>query len=427
MRVIVIGAGIAGLGAASYFAGRGHDVAVLEAGTRVGGRNVTLSSRRGDRVDAGTQYFHTNYLRARALLRTVGLEAELRKVAGPTRFFDSRVSRGSFDISHRLPWFPPAGWRNVKALGLAARAVALRQDLFGLDHDPRLDAADAWEETADPFVREFALRPMMLAGALAEPSVARPSLLHLLRLFRIIVLTDYLVLPGGIASLAERLAGRLAVTFERPVRRLVLDREAVAGVEIEGSGEIMRADHVVVALPAPRAAAVLPESWSSERSYLDGIAMPPFALISLFLDRPLDRRIWSYVLPQSDTGHVSFITDAARKSPAMVPSGRSVLQAWCCYPASQRLNGMVDAEIVDRCRRELEDVFPGLSSWIEEAHVTRHPYGVPLTGVGHQRRTIEFLRLADARNGVSFCGDYLSGGFMEAALWSAERAVQRSG
>jgi protoporphyrinogen oxidase len=133
------------------------------------------------------------------------------------------------------------------------------------------------------------------------------------------------------------------------------------------------------------------------------------------------------VLPQGATQSISFITDAARKSPAMVPSGKSVLQAWTCYPASQAFVGLPDNEVAETCRRELETYFPGLSGWIEEVHVTRHPYAVPLHRVGHQRRTIEFLELADSRAGVSFCGDYLTGGYMEAALWSAERAARRCG
>jgi len=426
MRVIIIGAGIAGLGAASYFAQRGHDVQVLEATDRVGGRSITVT-RRGDRIDAGTQYFHTNYARARALLRTVGLDARLSKVAGRARFFDRRAARGHFDVSHRLPWFAPAGLRNLKGLGLAARALALRHDIFGLDHDPRLDAANAWDETADPFMREFALRPLVLAGALAEPAVSQPSRLHVLRLFRIVVLTDYLVLPGGIASLAEAIASRHRVSFERPAQRLVVEGGAVAGVELAGSGRTMRADHVIVALPAPRAADLLPEEWAAERRHLREIAMPPFTLVSFFLDRPLDRHIWSYVLPEAEGRVVSFITDAARKSPAMVPSGRSVLQAWACYPASQALAGLPDGDVAERCRHDVETFFPGLSDWIEDVHVTRHVHGVPLHGVGHQQRSIDFLRLADGRKGVSFCGDYLSGGFMEAALWSAERAVRRHG
>lgn len=427
MRVIVIGGGIAGLGAAAYFARHGHDVDVFEAGNRVGGRNVTLTSRRGDRADVGTQYFHTNYRRARGLLRDVGLESQLTKVTGKTRFFDVRMTRGYFDVSHRLPWFPPAGWRNLKAIGLIVKALADRKDVFGLDHDPRLDEASAWEQNTDPFLREFVLRPLLLAGALAEPAASAPSLLHILRLFRIVVLTDYLVLSAGIASLAEALASRHRVSFDRPVRRLVIEGDAVVGVELEGNGEVVRADHVIVALTPPLAAALLPDQWTAERRYLQGIAIPPFALLSFFLDRPLDRRIWSYMLPRDDARTVSFVTDAARKSPRMVPSGKSVLQAWPCYPASQRLVGLTDNDIINASIAELEMFFPGLSGCIEEAHVTRHAYAVPLHSIGHQRRSLEFLRAVDARKGVSFCGDYLSGGFMEAALWSAERAVQRHG
>ena len=59
MKVIVLGAGIAGLGAATYFSRKGHDVTVLEANDRVGGRAITLRrSGTDDCVDAGTQYYH---------------------------------------------------------------------------------------------------------------------------------------------------------------------------------------------------------------------------------------------------------------------------------------------------------------------------------------------------------------------------------
>jgi predicted NAD/FAD-dependent oxidoreductase len=350
----------------------------------------------------------------------------LAKVTGNTRFFDGRVRRGFFDVSHRLPWFPPAGLANVKGLGLIWKVLRKWCDPFSLDYDPHLDGTNAWTESADPLVREFALRPLLLAGSLAEPAVSDPSLLHVLRLFRVVVLTDYLVLPEGIASFSAALAQRHRVTLGCPVRRLIIERGTVAAVECH-DGRVIAADHVVVAVPPPSAAALLPEEWTGERDHLQRITIPPFTLVSFFLDRPLDRRIWSYMLPQDHHGCVSFITDASRKSPAMVPSGKSVLQAWICHPASQQLVPLSDHDAIERCRQDLEAYFPGFSGWIEEAHATRHACAVPLHSVGHQRRTLEFLRLADTRKGVSFCGDYLSGGFMEAALWSAERAAQRNG
>jgi protoporphyrinogen/coproporphyrinogen III oxidase len=268
------------------------------------------------------------------------------------------------------------------------------------------------------------LRPLMLAGALAEPSVAEPSLAHVLRLFRIVVMTSYLVLPGGVASLTAALAKKLRVSFGRPVKRLVAESSNVAGIEL-ADGQALSADHVVIALPPPAALPLLPQDWTAERDYLKSITIPPFALVSLFLDRPLDKRIWSYMLPPQKTA-VSFVTDALRKAPGMVPSSKSVLQAWICYPASKSFAALSDNDVIERCRRELEAYFPGLSNMIEEAHVTRHPFAVPFHPTRHQARTVEFLRSVDARKGVSFCGDYMTGGFMEAALWSAERAAARN-
>jgi len=124
-------------------------------------------------------------------------------------------------------------------------------------------------------------------------------------------------------------------------------------------------------------------------------------------------------------GIVSFVVDASRKNPALAGTKKSILQAWPCYPSSETLVNRSDTDVVEVCRLELEEFFRGISSWVEEVHVMRHPYGVPFHPAGHQERAADFLRRVDARKGVSFCGDYLSGGFMEAALWSATRAANR--
>lgn len=291
MRVVVIGAGLAGLGAATYLAAKGHSVVVYEADERPGGRNVTLTSKRGDSADVGTQYFHTNYRRALALMREVGLDAGLTRVAGPTRFFDARAPQGFFDIAHNAPWIGPAGWSNFKAAGLIARILLNWRQPFGLDYPAKFDGTDAWTTLADPFLRDFVIRPLVLAGALVEPAASNVSLLHVMRLFQIVVMTHYLVLPGGVASLAQALAARLDVRYRSPARRLMIEKGAVTGVELV-NGSVETAHHAVVAVPPPAAALMLPDDWSAERAYLNGIVHPPFALVTFFLDRPLDPRVW---------------------------------------------------------------------------------------------------------------------------------------
>lgn len=422
MRVVVIGAGIAGLGAATYFAKKGHDVEVIEASDRVGGRALTLRRTRGaDKVDVGTQYYHSSYVRSLALMREAGVTG-LTKVKGNSRFFDDRVKKGSFVVDHRLPWMRPAGvLGNARLLGfLVAKLLANPMSTFALEERSKLDQTSALE-VLGPTLLEFLVRPLTLAGAITEPEPTNVSLLHVLRLIRIIVMTDYLTLPDGIASFHDALARRLGVTLERPATRLVEEKGKVVGVAL-ASGEVLRADHVVVATTPGAAARLVPDDWQEERTFLDGITIPPFAFPTFFLDRPMEPGVWSWVSQRGKGKQVSIIIDASRKSPGMVPSGNSVVLAWPCYPASKAFVGLPDDAIIDACRGELDEYFPGFSSWIEEAHVTRHPYAVPFHSVGHQGRALRFVAAVD-RRAVSFVGDYLSGGYLEPALWSAERAA----
>ncbi|MBT6272840.1 MAG: FAD-dependent oxidoreductase, partial [Chromatiales bacterium] len=252
MKVIVIGAGIAGLATATWLAERGLTVQVLEAGDRVGGRAVTV--RRpdtGDILDGGSQYFHSNYRRALGLIRGVALDGDLNRIGGHTRFFDGSVEGDSYLLNHRLPWVKPAGLLGNGRLGLFLLDAVRRLpgDPYALGRHTGADAIDAMAY-AHPLVRRHVLRPLMAAGALALPQSARPSVLHMARLVRIVLLTDYLCLAQGNAALHERLAARLPVKLMSPVSSLVVEQSTVTGVVLAGSGTVLGADHVVVATTA---------------------------------------------------------------------------------------------------------------------------------------------------------------------------------
>ena len=419
MNVIVVGAGIAGLAAATYLSRKGHKVAVLEASDLVGGRAKSLKRKGSDDLcDVGTQYYHSNYPRALSLMKDVGLEHTISKITGRTRFLGGSEHK-SFLLDHRVPLIKSLGvLGNLRVLGfLAHRLLRHRIEPYSLQERPFLDDSRALEVAGSPHV-QFIITMLSKVGALAAHDDI--NLYQALRLCRIILLTDYISLSGGIDSVHRALADRLDVRLDRPVGQVVVEGGTVVGVALRETEEVLAADHVVLAVPPPDAARMIPVDWKAEQEFLTQVRIPPFPMVTMFLDRPLERGVWSYFLPRDHSGAVSMCTDASQKNPAMVPSGKGILQAYPTHPGNVELEGKSDDEIVASCVEELSPHFPDLSSWMDEAHVTWHPRGVPLFPVGQNGRAGRFLEASKKRSGISFCGDYLSGGYLECALWSAE-------
>lgn len=85
--VIVVGAGITGLAAATRFAAAGLDVLVLEARDRVGGRLLSVSSKDGHHgVDLGASWFWGDEARVYELAHNLGLATHAQHTAGDALF-----------------------------------------------------------------------------------------------------------------------------------------------------------------------------------------------------------------------------------------------------------------------------------------------------------------------------------------------------
>lgn len=75
MRIVVVGAGMAGLTATRDLLRAGHDVSLIEAGSRLGGRARTVRSplAEGQYVESGAEWIDTHHQRMRTLLDRHGL------------------------------------------------------------------------------------------------------------------------------------------------------------------------------------------------------------------------------------------------------------------------------------------------------------------------------------------------------------------
>ncbi len=70
--VVVAGAGLAGLAAARWLAARGHEVTVIEARERVGGRTEGLVLDDGTPLELGGQWLGEGHTRMRELVAELG-------------------------------------------------------------------------------------------------------------------------------------------------------------------------------------------------------------------------------------------------------------------------------------------------------------------------------------------------------------------
>lgn len=211
--VIVIGAGCAGLAAATALAEQGARVVVLEARRQLGGRSTAFDHREtGERVDNGQHVLLGCYRETRAYLG--------RLDASDLVAFQPRLSFTSVDRQRRLstlscpPWRPP-----LNLIGGLARWPALswrdRKSALGLAGPLR------------------AARRAVAEGSDALPCLEGESVLRwLLRHGQSRRLIDMLWEPLAIAALNQPVDVAEAVTFVRILGHVFTDDPADASIGV---------------------------------------------------------------------------------------------------------------------------------------------------------------------------------------------------
>ncbi len=260
MSVVVVGAGLAGLTAATGFLDRGIEVTVLEARDRVGGRMHGVEVAPGSWIDAGAAYLGDRHTGLTGLIGELGLKTTPTAMNGSSRFLLGTEDANE-DTRTRAGRFPPL---NAVALGMMFDLLdeltrAVRVDAPWLT--PNASALDTttaaeWAERnlTHPDARLFF--PLFL-GEMMAADPADVSVLHMAFYLRSGGGTRYLNafeggaqqerIAGGAHQVCELLAARLgdAVRLADPVHAIHQD---TTGVTVYSTGAL-RADAVVVALP----------------------------------------------------------------------------------------------------------------------------------------------------------------------------------
>jgi monoamine oxidase len=227
-RIVVVGAGLAGLTVALRLGELGHDVTVLEASSRVGGRVRSVSMTNGAVAELGGEWIREDHGRVGAMAAAMGLAMSPVGVD-----FSAR------DLLGRPP-IPATEHRRVAVLVESAvgsltaseRAGTTVGDILGeLD-----DGSDAFLAFRNRIVGSAAVAADLIGvnEMTGDFGIGEAS---------------YLRVDGGNDRLARELAERVGeVSLNTPVRAI---RSASSSVRVSAEKESLTADGAVVAVPLP--------------------------------------------------------------------------------------------------------------------------------------------------------------------------------
>jgi uncharacterized protein with NAD-binding domain and iron-sulfur cluster len=284
-RVLIIGAGLAGLIAAYTLARRGMTVTVLEASSIPGGKIASWKDQEGDPVEHGVHFWPDQYHNLNRILAEIGIDDAFCE---PTPGFDLLYTDGTRCTVRPQQLGSPLGlirllWA-LPGLSLADRLTAfwacLRLGTISWRRRHELDQVSAWEWATQagmsvPFIRQFfepvvggvlftPLRELSMAAALCGRHALNPRTCRVRWLRGPI----YDCVTQPLMDAVTNSGGRILLNHR--ALELIEEGGRIAGVLAglsDGSQTQFRGDWTVLATNVTAARSLMSGSWSNERTF----------------------------------------------------------------------------------------------------------------------------------------------------------------
>jgi protoporphyrinogen/coproporphyrinogen III oxidase len=430
-RVIVVGAGIAGLTAAFRLQQAGIEVQVLERADRAGGRMMTVE-RNGYVIDAAASVLPTTYRRTRKLISDAGLAgavhptSDLMGIARPERVHHIHSSKrgdllrtGLLGVRSKLTLAKVLGdlYRHRSALMRPDEKAVAALDVQTIDeYAKRVLTSEALDYFVQPLTGDFYLTPP-----------EELSVVNLFLLLKTMLGAGFINSARGIRFLPEGLASRLSVRLSATVTNVEKNANGVT-VSWTAPGVNEQAEHAdaaIVAVPAGHAPAILPQLDDEQREYLNGVPYARSMVVTLALTRPPAERAMWLTVPDRTHPDVNVMILDHNKAPGRVPPGAAMATVYWHRDWAARYWDLDDEEVLPKAIAAAQEVLPEIAGQVASGHVWRWDPCTVARPVGGFRALAGFAGRLDPAAPIQLAGDYFAITTVENSVVSGERAASR--
>jgi oxygen-dependent protoporphyrinogen oxidase len=429
MRVVIVGAGVAGLTAA-YRLGQhsGVEVTLLEKDAVPGGRVRTRTLPDGFHGDDSAQFFCANYRNTMRLVREIGVGDELEEI-DPEKFAaiyrDGRIlpipatATGMLGTAHFTPAqkFGLARLAIVCALGYR-RGAYLEPSRIRRYDDVRLSE----------FVRQKFGAPVL--DEIVDPLVSMTmcpaedlSLGYLISTASLMLSRHYAFRRGN-GTFTQRLASACsAMRLRCAAGRIVIESDRARGVELEADSSPIEADAVICATAAHQAAGLLEGALPGEAHFLEKVPYSACVQVLFTTDAPY-LPCWGLAVPTSFGSFLSYVCEETFKSKSRAPEGAGLTQVFAIGESARKLLALEDDEIADRVWTEVRRLLPGYPER-RFSQVIRREQAMLAPAPGYRQGLREFNAAMSRIRGLHLVSDYQTNPLMEGSVYLAERTAKR--
>jgi oxygen-dependent protoporphyrinogen oxidase len=232
-------------------------------------------------------------------------------------------------------------------------------------------------------------------------------------------------IPGGSSTLTDTIAARLGdrVVLGAEVLEVTQDDDGVrVRYRRDGSETELLARHCVLATPAPIARR-LASGLDEETDDALGNVVYGSLVSAAFLTNEREPQPWDrcYAIATPKRAFNIFLntTSLVRSRERQRQPGSS-LMVFSPAALATALLDLDDQQIIDRYLADLDEIFPGFSGLVVEAHVRRWPLGLGYCFPGRGRIQAALTRPGER---IHLAGDYLGTFYTETAVETGTRAA----